>query len=111
MTERLMDRAEPRASLLAAVGVGQPVGDAVQVLVLPAIVAGHALHVCAINHGLIDLGAKDFGRGRSWRAHASADLAWPTMASKVVGSLMARSESTLRSTVMPALLKPAMKRL
>jgi hypothetical protein len=44
-------------------------------------------------------------------SYASADLAWPTMASNAAGSVMARSESTLRSTMMPALLKPAMKRL
>ncbi len=30
--------------------VGQPVGDAVEVLVLPAIVARHALHISAIDH-------------------------------------------------------------
>ena len=46
-----MDGAEPGAALAAAFVVGQPVGDAVQIFILPAIVARHALDVRSINHG------------------------------------------------------------
>ncbi len=40
--------------------------------------------------------------GMTKNSHASADFAWPTIASKAAGSVIARSESTLRSTTMPA---------
>ena len=49
--------------------------------------------------------------GMTKSSHASADFAWPTIASKAAGSVIARSESTLRSTTMPALASPAMNRL
>ena len=45
-----MDRAEPRAALAPPLVIGQAVGDAVQIFVLPAIVARHALHIGTIDH-------------------------------------------------------------
>src|SRR5205823_1432854 len=50
MAERLMDRAEEGATLALAFLYGQPVGDAVEVFVLPAIVARHALHISTVDH-------------------------------------------------------------
>src|SRR3954454_3164494 len=48
--ERAMDRAEKRAALLPARFIGQPVGAGIEVLVLPAIVARHALDVADPDH-------------------------------------------------------------
>src|SRR5580658_2180258 len=123
VAERLVDRAEPSAALKPALVVRQAVGDAIEILILPAIVTRHPLDVRAIDHGFAGRRTTD-DRGRkisepssvvcrpsSVLCYASANLAWPTIASKVAGSVMARSESTLRSTMMPALLRPAMKRL
>ena len=50
MAQRLVDRAEERAALAAALLLAQLIGHAVQILVLPAIVARHALHIGGIDH-------------------------------------------------------------
>src|SRR4029077_7575373 len=51
MAQRLVDRAEERAALAPPLFVRQRIRDAVQILVLPAIVARHALHIGGIDHG------------------------------------------------------------
>ncbi|MGX1167611.1 hypothetical protein AB7M16_003877 [Bradyrhizobium sp. USDA 372] len=49
---------------------------------------------------------------RSWAAYAaSAALAFSAIAWNAAGSRIARSDSTLRSTVMPDLAKPSINRL
>src|SRR5262249_43368674 len=50
MIERRMDRAEEGAALALAVVIGQPVGAAVEVAVLPAVVVRHPLHVLPVDH-------------------------------------------------------------
>src|SRR5207253_1860352 len=50
MIERGMDRAEERAALAPPLAVGQAIGDGVQVLVLPAIIARHALDIAEVDH-------------------------------------------------------------
>src|SRR5579872_6002837 len=55
VVERLVDRAEPRATLLAALRIRQRIGDAVQIFVLPAIIARHALHVGSVNHDTVPM--------------------------------------------------------
>src|SRR5665213_2021148 len=111
MVERLVDRTEKRAAFQAALLRGQPVGDAVEVFVLPAIIARHALHIGPINHDTINLCTAPSAswpglsrpptsclpRRKAWMpgtrpgmtkkcSYASADLAWPTIASKAAGS-------------------------
>src|SRR4029077_2346503 len=53
MTARLMDRAEEGAALALAFLYGQPVGDAVEIVVLPAIVARYALYISTGDHGVL----------------------------------------------------------
>src|SRR3984893_12540594 len=48
-----VDRAEERPAVASSLGVGQRVGSAVKVLVLPAVIAGHALHIVDIDHRLV----------------------------------------------------------
>ncbi len=48
-------------------------------------------------------------QGGMTTCYASADLACPTIASNAAGSAMAKSDNTLRSTVMPALVEPGDK--
>src|ERR1700722_638963 len=55
MVERLVDRTEKSAALQAALLSGQPLGDAVEVFVLPAIIGRHALHISPINNDTINL--------------------------------------------------------
>src|ERR1700692_4092160 len=55
MAQRLLDRTEESAALTRPFGLRQPVGGAVEIFILPAIVARHALHVCAINHDTIPM--------------------------------------------------------
>src|SRR5689334_4434686 len=141
MAERLMDRAEKGAALALPLVHGEPVGDTIEVFVLPAVVARHALYEGTVDHGALTRVMPELLSGihvflcdrQTWMAGtigergdavlrtaspamaenhtASADLAWPTMASNAAGSRIARSDSTLRSTAMPALARPAMKRL
>src|SRR6516162_9981004 len=61
MIERLLDRTEEGAAFAAAFLRGEPIGDAIEIVVLPAIVARHALHICAVDHG-----CEHSGRGRFW---------------------------------------------
>ena len=62
------------------------------------------------------VGSADISRGavfsvsRQAAAAGSAPLAFSTMALKASGSVMASSDRTLRSSSMPALLSPSMKR-
>src|SRR6516164_8354950 len=48
-----VDRAEERPAVASPLGVGQRVGSAVKVLVLPAVIAGHALHIVDVDHRLV----------------------------------------------------------
>src|SRR5581483_4320996 len=52
MVERAVDRAEKRAAIALAFGVAQAIRGAVQVLVLPAVIARHFAHVVFVDHGL-----------------------------------------------------------
>ena len=45
-----MDRAPKGPALAAPLDFGQPVGSAVEVLVLPAVITGHALNIGAVDH-------------------------------------------------------------
>src|SRR5271167_2908983 len=56
-----MDRAEPRATFAAAFHVGQHVGYAVQIFILPAIVVRHALNISAIDHGVLSRRERGLG--------------------------------------------------
>src|SRR5262249_55203376 len=60
MIERGVDRAEERPAVTSPLDIGQRVGGAVKVLVLPAVIAGHALHIADIDHPLV---RKTDGRG------------------------------------------------
>src|SRR5579863_1024073 len=53
MAQRLVDRAEEGAALLPPRLLRELVGDAIEVLVLPAIVPRHALDVGAVDHGTL----------------------------------------------------------
>src|SRR3984957_6305891 len=55
VAQRLVDRAEPGAALAGALGVRQAVGDAVEVLILPAIVTRHPLDVRAVDHDTVPI--------------------------------------------------------
>src|SRR5262249_43826389 len=116
MVERGVDRAEERAALAPPLAVGQAVGDRVQVLVLPAIVTRHALDIAEIDHACSDdrehmtegRGPKEFSQSvvsrlSSVLRYATAALAFSTIAANAAGSRIARSDSTLRSTNIPAL--------
>src|SRR6476646_8203192 len=121
MVERGVDRAEEGAALAPPLGVGKDIGGAIKVLVLPVVIASHALHIADIDHGFTRPTA-DGRRGKKGRTlplrrpssdgHAAiAPLAFSTMAAKAAGSWIARSDSTLRSTSRPALPSPSMNRL
>src|SRR3954468_9466754 len=127
MVERGMDRAEERAAVTPPFGVGKRIGDTIKVLVLPAVIARHALHIAGVDHRHIRStgGAARAQERRRISACASAGvcppsseyhaaiatLAFSTMAAKAAGSWIARSDSTLRSTRRPALASPSMNRL
>src|SRR5215813_13219633 len=117
-----VDRAEERPAITSPLGVGEHVGGAIKVLVLPAVITRHALHIAEIDHRLI-CGTDGEGQMKKGTSSASsilrplnphaaiAALAFSTIAAKAAGSRIARSDSTLRSTNSPALPRPPMNRL
>src|SRR4029077_20794983 len=121
MVERGMDRAEERTAVTPPFGVGKRIGDTIKVLVLPAVIARHALHIAGVDHRHIDprAGKKEISACASAgvcppssECHAAiATLAFSTMAAKAAGSWIARSDRTLRSPRGPALASPSMNRL
>src|SRR5215813_1241293 len=116
-----VDRAEERPAVTSPLGVGEHVGGAIEVLVLPAVIARHALHIAEIDHRVVRRrnGTGQAKKGpapaasilRPLNPHAAiAALAFSTIAAKAAGSRIARSDSTLRSTNSPALPRPPMNR-
>src|SRR5205085_536261 len=84
MAQRLVDRAEEGAAFAPALLLAQLIGDAVQILVLPAIVARHALHIGGIDH-LCPTGPAARGRAITppqrfrWAARPWPARRWPGM--------------------------------
>src|SRR5262249_26487765 len=117
-----VDRAEERPAITSPLGVGEHVGGAIEVLVLPAGISRHALHIAEIDHRLVRRTDRP-GRGKKGIRPAAcirrplnpyaaiAALAFSTIAANAAGSRIARSDSTLRSTSSPALPRPPMNRL
>src|SRR5262249_55656693 len=53
MAKRLVDRAEKGAALALAFLRGEPIGNAIEVFVLPAVVARQALDIGTVDHGAL----------------------------------------------------------
>src|ERR1700758_1775813 len=53
MAERLVDRAKKCAALALPLLRGEPVGDTIEVFVLPAVVARHTLYIGTVDHGAL----------------------------------------------------------
>src|SRR6516165_11819168 len=69
MAERVVDRAEKGGPLALPRFHGEPIGNTIEVFVLPAVVARHALYIGTVDHGaLITVMA---GHSRSYNGVAS----------------------------------------
>jgi hypothetical protein len=51
VAERLVDRAEKGAALKLPLPRGEPIGNAVEIFVLPAVITRQALHIGTVDHG------------------------------------------------------------
>ena len=50
MAERRVNRTEERATVAPPLGIAEGVGDAVEIGVLPAVVARHVLNIAEVDH-------------------------------------------------------------
>src|SRR3974390_1114839 len=53
MAQRLVDRAEKGAALALPFRRGEPIGNTVEVFILPAVVARQALDIGTVDHGVL----------------------------------------------------------
>src|SRR6516164_4031835 len=53
MAERAVDRAKKRAPFALPLLRGEPIGNTIEVFVLPAVVARHALYIGTVDHGVL----------------------------------------------------------